>query len=95
MSNPYNIPNVEWRRAYDGCPYTFDQFFQWYAEAALKVWNDSPEVRQYVDGIWYTNEEHNAMLRLNAEFTAAVEVELDEYILDGLLADAILVPEVT
>ena len=94
MSIPYNIPNVEWRRAYDGFPYTFDQFFQWYAEAALKVWNDAPEVRQYVDGKWYTNEEHNAMLRLNAEFTAAVEVELDEYILDGLLADAISVSDV-
>ena len=94
MSIPYNLHIVEWRRAYDGCPYTFDQFFQWYAESALKVWNDAPAVRQYVAGIWYTNEEHNAMLRLNAEFTAAVEAELDEYILDGLLADAIPVPEV-
>ena len=86
MSIPYNTHNVEWRRAYDGCPYTFGQFFQWYAEAALKVWNDAPEVRQFADGIWYTNEEFSAMFRVNAEITAAVEVELDEYILDGLLA---------
>ena len=86
MSISLNSPNVEWRRAYDGCPYTFDQFFQWYAEAALKVWNDSPEVRQHVDGIWYTNEEHDEMLRFDAE--------LDEYVLDGLLADATPIPQV-
>ena len=93
MSTPYNMHNVEWRRAYDGWPYTFDHFSAWYGEAALKVWEDAPEVRQHVDGIWYTNEEHIAMLRLNTVIAAAVEVELDEYILDGVHADAISVSD--
>ena len=57
------------------------------------IWHHIKSTKRLTDV--YTNEEHNAMLRLNAEFTAAVEVELDEYILDGLLADAILVAEVT
>ena len=93
MSLPCGVQYVEWRRAYDGCPYTFAQFCQWYAEAAQEMWNDAPEVRQAGDGLWYTNEEYDAMLRLNDDITAALEVDLDDYILDGLLAEAIPEPQ--
>ena len=84
MSIPYTTHNEEWRRAYDGCPYTFGQFLQWYGQAAAEVWNDAPEVRQFAGGIWYTNEESSAMSPVNPEITAAEE--LDQYILDGLQA---------
>ena len=71
---------MERRRAYDGFAYTFAEFSLWYAESALYIWNAAPEVRQHVDGLWYTNEEYDAVLRLEAEMATALEAELDEFL---------------
>ena len=73
---------METRRAYDGQPYTLAEYISWYGEAAMENWNASPEVRQHCDGVWYTQEEYDAVL----------QAEFDEMVLDGLLAEVEVKP---
>ena len=78
---------MEQRRAYDGHPYSFEEYVSWYGEKAVEAWHSAPEVRQHSDGHWYTQEELEDVLQRELEREQELDLELQEMVLDGILAE--------